>query len=93
MTKEEMINKVVGVFALKHLDIEDINISYNDVSKLMDEWAKIRSIEFVVWVDKNRFVFIGGLWCDESEYEWMGEPERLITTEQLYDLFIKQQTQ
>ena len=27
------------------------------------------------------------VWCDESEYEWMGETHRLITTAELYNIY------
>lgn len=38
----------------------------------------------IIWKDGEQY------WCDVSEYEWMGEENRLISTQELYQLFTKQ---
>lgn len=54
--------------------------------------GKEKCIDFALWIRNNGWSVIKykeqELWCDESQYEWMGEIDRLITSDELYDKFL-----
>ena len=54
--------------------------------------AKEFAKNFAEWITDNSYAKINyekikNGWCDESEYEWMGEENRIITTDQLLSLY------
>lgn len=76
--------KSSGLFNINDKKIAEL------LAKERDDKKK-EAMAFAEWaLDQGwrRFQAMGKMvWCDESEYEWMGEQNRLVTTEQLYNLF------
>jgi len=86
MTKEEIVDKHIGLWSIKNPDY-----IHNSYLEAMDEWAKQESIAFAEWVSNNQWNFLqwgatkGSGWHKGQQYKVPA-----ITTEQLYSLFKQQ---
>jgi hypothetical protein len=83
MTKEEILsNRVAGNDAGVYSD-DEIYIA-------MDEWAKQQAISFINWTLESGCQYS----CtDENQWTNINDPYDSITTAQLHDKFIEQQSQ
>lgn len=90
MTREEIYEEVT----LKNIGNNPQGTRMDVVYSAMDEYAKQQSIAFA------EFIFKGGYTVHSFSYEWMWvkrslspkEVSTLLTTQQVYDLFLQSQS-
>ncbi len=93
-SREDMFQAIkYGVDSAKeHLSIEQRldNFLSSLPVPLTDEVATM-CVGMLEWAQENNYVYWSKaaipFWCDESEYEWMGEEDRKITSQQLFKLY------
>lgn len=92
LSKEEIIKKHCGKLPVPdHAGMVELQTDLSNVEDAMDEWAEIKSRERAIayseWIDSN-LIFRG------SERTWVNAPNDVFpTSDQLYDLFDKLQTE
>lgn len=87
MIKEECLDKVIGDTS-EYLHYEMNQFQKLNAYEAMDLWAKQQSIAFMNWTLQSDCHYSCS---DENQWTNINNSIDSITTEQLYELFIKQQ--
>jgi hypothetical protein len=86
MTKEELLIKHCGYPSIT--EVNGVRVTSN-VENAMEEWAKQQAIEFGKWIQGCNYA--PATESNKWQNQIMGEND-IVTTEELHDQFIEQQS-